>query len=143
MSLYDWLIDMYVEYGYYKESLLNITKKGQQGEQEIKQMMEKFRRNPPQNIEGTKVVRMLDYKTLVEKDLVSGKETPLDFPHSDVLQFFMEDGTKLSVRPSGTEPKIKFYIAVNTKLGSKVQFDEVTRQLESRIKVYEDYLGKQ
>ena len=80
-SMYDWLIDMYVDFGYYKENLLNITKKGQQGEQEIKAMMEKFRNNPPAEIIGSRVERLLDYKTLKEKNLISGKESALDFPH--------------------------------------------------------------
>src|SRR5688572_7956829 len=97
-SFYDWLIDMYVEFGYYKEALLNVTKKGQQGEQEIKAMMEKFRTNPPAEIIGSKVVRLLDYKTLIDKNLLTGKESKLDFPISDVLQFYLEDGSKVSVR---------------------------------------------
>jgi phosphoglucomutase len=139
-SLYDWLIDMYVEYGYYKEHLLNVTKKGQQGEQEIKMMMEKFRNNPPASINGSKVVRLLDYKFLKEKNLSTGKESALDFPSSDVLQFYLEDGTKVSVRPSGTEPKIKFYISVNTKLPSKEQFAKVTAELDTKIKGVQQYL---
>lgn len=139
-SLYDWLIDMYVEFGYYKEGLLNVTKKGQQGEQEIKAMMEKFRNNPPKTILESRVVRLLDYKILKEKDLITGKQTPLDFPSSDVLQFYLEDGTKVSVRPSGTEPKIKFYISVNAKLGSRDEFENVTQTLDKKIKGVEDYL---
>jgi phosphoglucomutase len=139
-SLYDWLIDMYVEFGYYKESLLNLTKKGQQGEQEIKAMMEKFRNNPPATIIGSKVTRLLDYKTLKEKHLATGKETPLDFPKSDVLQFYLEDGTKVSVRPSGTEPKIKFYISVNTTLKTKADFAQQTGVLDKKIKGIEEYL---
>ncbi len=139
-SLYDWLIDMYVEFGYYKESLLNVTKKGQQGEQEIKAMMEKFRNNPPKTIIGSTVVRLLDYKILKEKNLASGKETSLDFPSSDVLQFYLEDGTKVSVRPSGTEPKIKFYISVNTKLSSRGDFEKATQALDAKIKGVEEYL---
>lgn len=139
-SMYDWLIDMYAEFGYYKESLLNVTKKGQQGEQEIKAMMEKFRNNPPSEIIGSKVTRLLDYKLLVEKDLKSGKESALDFPKSDVLQFYLEDGSKVSVRPSGTEPKIKFYISVNESLKSKGDFDKVTRVLDEKIKGIEQYL---
>jgi len=139
-SLYDWLIDMYVEFGYYKESLLNITKKGQQGEQEIKAMMEKFRNNPPADIIGTKVVRILDYKTLKEKDTLSGKETVLQFPASDVLQFYLVDGTKVSVRPSGTEPKIKFYMSVNHALKSKAEFETATKLLDEKIKGIEQYL---
>jgi phosphoglucomutase len=139
-SLYDWLIDMYVEYGYFKESLLNVTKKGQQGEQEIKAMMEKFRNNPPAEIIGCKVVKLLDYKLLIEKNLLTGKESKLDFPVSDVLQFYLEDGSKVSVRPSGTEPKIKFYIAVNGPLKSRDDFAAVTTVLDGKIKGIEQYL---
>jgi len=139
-SMYDWLIDMYVEFGYYKESLLNLTKKGQQGEQEIKAMMQKFRTNPPSEIIGSRVERLLDYKTLKEKNLITGKETTLDFPSSDVLQFYLEDGTKVSVRPSGTEPKIKFYISVNTKLKSREEFSSATEKLDVKISGVEKYL---
>ncbi|HEX5168755.1 MAG TPA: phospho-sugar mutase [Cyclobacteriaceae bacterium] len=141
-SLYDWLIDMYVEFGYYKESLLNVTKKGQQGEQEIKAMMEKFRNNPPDTIIGAKVVRLLDYKVLKERDLASGKETVLNFPSSDVLQFYLDDGTKVSVRPSGTEPKIKFYISVNTKINSRIEFEKATQILDAKIKGIEEFMLK-
>jgi phosphoglucomutase len=139
-SLYDWLIEMYVEFGYYKEGLLNVTKKGQQGEQEIKAMMEKFRSNPPATIIGSKVVRLLDYKILKEKNLVTGVESTLDFPKSDVLQFYLEDGTKVSVRPSGTEPKIKFYISVNAPLNSKADFEMTTVELDKKINGVEQYL---
>ena len=139
-SMYDWLIDMYVEFGFYKENLMNLTKKGQQGEQEIKAMMEKFRNNPPDEITGSRVVRLLDYKLLEEKDLLSGKKTKLDFPKSDVLQFILEDGTKVSVRPSGTEPKIKFYISVNTKLNSRADFQKVDNHLAKKIEGIEAYL---
>lgn len=139
-SMFEWLIDMYVEFGFYKEHLLNLTKKGQQGEQEIKAMMDKFRNNPPKEISGNRVVRLLDYKTLEETDLVSGKKSKLEFPVSDVLQFYLADGTKVSVRPSGTEPKIKFYIAVKTSLPSRERFAEANRELDKRIKTIEQYL---
>ncbi len=139
-SLYDWLIDMYVEFAYYKESLLNVVKKGQQGEQEIKALMEKFRSNPPAEINGSPVVKVLDYKILVSKDLQTGIESSLDFPKSDVLQFFLADGSKVSVRPSGTEPKIKYYISVNAELPSREKFDEVTKSLNLRIEEIEKYL---
>ena len=139
-SLYDWLIDMYVDYGYYKENLLNVTKKGQQGEQDIKAMMEKFRSHPPAEIIGSRVQRLLDYKSLKEKDLISGKETDLDFPASDVLQFYLEDGSKVSVRPSGTEPKIKFYISVISPLKNKGEFTKITEQLDKKIQGIEKYL---
>jgi phosphoglucomutase len=139
-SLFDWLIDMYVEFGYYKETLLNVVKKGQQGEQEIKALMEKFRSNPPAQINGSKVIGLADYKLLKHTDLSTGKDSPLDFPKSDVLQFFLEDGSKVSVRPSGTEPKIKYYISVNTKLPSRADYDKVSKVLDQKIKGIEEYL---
>ena len=103
-------------------------------------MMEKFRNNPPAEIIGSKVTRLLDYKTLKEKNLVTGETRSLDFPVSDVLQFYLEDGSKVSVRPSGTEPKIKFYMAVQAPLKSKENFAAVTQQLDKKIKGLEEYL---
>jgi phosphoglucomutase len=139
-SLYEWLIEMYVEHAYFKEALINITKKGQQGEQEIKAMMEKFRSNPPAQINNSTVVRLLDYQSLTEKDLKSRKTSALDFPKSDVIQVYLEDGTKVSVRPSGTEPKIKFYISVHAPLASKNEFETATKKLDEKIKGVEQYL---
>jgi phosphoglucomutase len=139
-SMFDWLIDMYVEFGFYKEHLTNLTRKGQQGEQEIKAMMQKFRNNPPMEIASSRVVRILDYQLLEEKDMLTGEKTKLDFPVSNVLQFYLADGTKVSVRPSGTEPKIKFYIAVNTHLASPKQFEEKNRELDQHIRKVEESL---
>lgn len=139
-SLYEWLIEMYAEHAYYKEALINVTKKGQQGEQEIKAMMEKFRKNPPAQINNSTVVRLLDYLSLTEKHLISGETTILNFPKSDVIQFYLEDGTKVSVRPSGTEPKIKFYISVHTRISAKNEFNEATKKLDEKIKAVEQYL---
>lgn len=139
-SFYDWLITMYVEFGFYKEHLVNLVRKGQQGEAEIKAMMERYRNNPPVEIGDQRVVRQLDYKLRVEKDLVSGTEKPLDFPQSDVLQFYLEDGSKFSVRPSGTEPKIKFYISVNTKLNTPADFPRVDEQLNEKIRAIEKFV---
>jgi phosphoglucomutase len=139
-SMYDWLIDMYVEIGFYKEKLLNITKKGQQGEQEIKAMMARFRNNPPATINGSRVSRLLDYKVLTERNLIDGSVSPLDFPTSDVLQFYLEDGSKVSVRPSGTEPKIKYYISVNTRIGSRDDYPAANVLLDKKIEGIEAYL---
>jgi phosphoglucomutase len=138
-SMYDWLIDMYAEFAFYKESLLNLVRKGQQGEQEIKAMMEKFRKNPPTEIIGSTVSKIRDYKTLVEKT-ANGKEEKLDFPKSDVLQFYLEDGTKISVRPSGTEPKIKFYISVFDTLKSRSEFEKINAALDEKLKRIENWL---
>lgn len=133
-TLYDWLIDMYVMHGMYKEHLVNVTKKGREGEQEIRQMMMDFRSSPPEKIAGRTVERMLDYLSLKEKNFRTGTEQQLAFPKSDVLQFYLDDGTKISVRPSGTEPKIKFYIAVNANLPSRAQFAKADATLEERIR---------
>ena len=136
-TLYDWLIQMYVDFGFYKEGLVNLVRKGAEGEQEIKRMMEKFRNQPPDKIGGNKVVRMLDYKTSLEKSLLTQSTSKIDLPASDVLQFYTEDGSKISVRPSGTEPKIKFYISVKTELNSKGDFIQVSENLDSKIKAIE------
>ena len=141
-SLYDWLLQMYVDHGFYKESLVNLVRKGAEGEQQIKDMMTTFRTDPPKTIGGNRVTRSLDYKTSVEKDLLTGKSKPISLPKSDVLQFYTEDGSKISVRPSGTEPKIKFYISVNTRLDSKENFDSVGSQLDKKIKALEQDILK-
>jgi phosphoglucomutase len=133
-SLYDALLDMYVEYGLYKEELVSLTKKGKTGAEEIKAMMEKFRNNPPVTLGGSKVSLLKDYELGVETDLSSGEKTKLDFPKSDVLQFITEDGSIISARPSGTEPKIKFYCSVNGTLADKAQFKEVDAALGQKIK---------
>lgn len=139
-SLHDWLIDMYVEHGFYKEGLINLVKKGQQGEQEIKAMMHKFRTNPPASINNIAVVRSLDYIALKEQNLKTGEATALHFPTSDVLQFYLEDGTKISVRPSGTEPKIKFYISVHTAIANRSEFEAANQKLDEKINQVEKYL---
>lgn len=136
-SLYDWLIQMYIDFGYYKEELINLVRKGAEGEQQIKAMMENFRNNPPKEFIGSRVVRALDYKTQLEKNFSTNTISPISLPKSDVLQFYLEDGSKISVRPSGTEPKIKFYISVNAKLNSKAEFKKVSETLDSKIKAIE------
>ena len=132
-SLYDAMIDMYVKYGFYKEKLVSITKKGKAGAEEIKAMMERFRENPPKSLGGSKVVTLKDYTLQKETDLESKKSKTLDFPKSDVLQFITEDGCIISARPSGTEPKIKFYCSVNAPLAKKEDFDKVNTELEAKV----------
>lgn len=132
-SLYDAMIDMYVKYGFYKEKLVSITKKGKTGAEEIKAMMERFRNNPPASLGGSKVVQLKDYALQKEKDLLANSTKALDFPKSDVLQFVTEDGCIISARPSGTEPKIKFYCSVNAPLASKADFDKVNQDLEEKV----------
>ncbi|HEV8514652.1 MAG TPA: phospho-sugar mutase [Cyclobacteriaceae bacterium] len=132
-TLYDWLIQMYIENGFYKEGLINLVRKGADGEQQIKAMMEKFRNDPPQTLAGEKIIRLLDYKTSIEKELSSGKTKPITLPKSDVLQFYTEQGSKISVRPSGTEPKIKFYVSIKSNLKSKSEFEKANAELEKKI----------
>jgi phosphoglucomutase len=132
-SLYDWLINMYVEFGLYQEKLITMTRKGLDGERAIRAMMEKFRSDPPKIIADSRVVRTLDYKTLTGTNLETGTSVVLDFPESDVLQFYTSDGSKISVRPSGTEPKIKFYISVNTALPAADQYPQYLEGLQAKI----------
>ncbi len=132
-SFFDRLLDVYMKYGFYKERLISIVKKGRDGAAEIKAMMDEYRTNPPATINGSKVVRMLDYASLEEKDLMNGTTSAIDLPSSNVLQFYTEDGSKISARPSGTEPKIKFYFSVKGSLSDKKNFGAVEAALESRI----------
>jgi len=132
-SLYEAMMDMYVKYGFYKEKLVSITKKGKAGAEEIKAMMERFRNNTPVSLGGSKVATLKDYGLQKETDLNTGKVTDLNFPKSDVLQFVTEDGCIISARPSGTEPKIKFYCSVNKPLASKADFDKVNEELEKKV----------
>lgn len=141
MSLFDMLLDTYLKYGFYYESLVSITKKGKTGAEEIKAMMANWRSNPPTVINGSKVSRVLDYEESIEKDLIAGTTKALDFLKSDVLQFYTEDGSKISARPSGTEPKIKFYFSISTKLNSKADYDATEQMLKDRITAIVKDLG--
>ncbi len=136
-SLFDMLMAMYQENGFYYESLVSLTKKGKSGAEEIQQMMADFRANPPKEIAGSTVVRIDDYKALTRTD-ASGNATAIEagkmgIESSNVLQFFTEDGTKVSARPSGTEPKIKFYVSVREPLASKEAFDDTYAQLKAKV----------
>lgn len=134
-TLYEKLIDLYVKYGYYKEQLISITKKGMNGQKEIAEMMDNYRNNPPQTINGSPVVQLLDYNLRKGKNPQTGEEWDIKLPASNVLQFTLADGSKISARPSGTEPKIKFYFSVNTTLKSAADFDsvQVHGELDKRI----------
>ncbi len=136
-TLYDWLLQMYVDHGYYKEGLVNLVRKGAEGEQQIKDMMTTYRADPPKTIGGDNVIRSLDYKTSIETNFQTGSTKKIALPTSDVIQFYTEDGSKISVRPSGTEPKIKFYISVHTKLDSKANFESASAYLDKKINVLE------
>lgn len=132
-SLYEMMIEMYQKFGFYKETLISLTKKGKKGAEEIVQMMADFRNTPPKSFAGSDVVRLVDYQAGISKDLLTGAETPLDYDRSNVLQFFTKDGYKVSARPSGTEPKIKFYISVNAPLPSPGQYEATRNQLDEVI----------
>ena len=133
-SLFDKLLDLYVQYGFYKESLTSITKKGMNGAAEIAAMMEAYRKNPPQTIDGVKVDQLLDYELQQGTNLADGSTFKIDLPKSNVLQFVLGDGTQISARPSGTEPKIKFYFSVNAPLANAAAFDETEKLLDEKIK---------
>ncbi|ACU63302.1 phospho-sugar mutase [Chitinophaga pinensis] len=132
-SLYEQLIDIYVKYGYYKENLISITKKGMKGAEEIADMMRGYRENPPTTINGSKVVTLYDYELQQVKSLNNGEVKPINLPKSNVLQFVLEDGSKISARPSGTEPKIKFYFSVNQALENAAGFDAATKALDQKV----------
>lgn len=132
-SLYDKMIDMYIQYGFYLESLISITKKGMNGAKEIADMMSNYRTNPPATINGSKVAQLLDYELQTGKNLLTGESWSINLPKSNVLQFITEDGSKISARPSGTEPKIKFYFSVKTSLENRSDFDAKNAELEGRI----------
>ncbi len=132
-SLWQLLLDIYSEYGLFREKLVNVVRKGAEGAAEIKSMMEGYRTNPPAEIAGSRVIRINDYLLLTSTDLVTAEKTPLIMEKSNVLQFFLADGTKISVRPSGTEPKIKFYFSANTVMKDPSQFEELWKKLDQRI----------
>lgn len=132
-NIFSKLVDLYIQYGFYKEDLISITKKGMNGTREIAQMMQEFRDNPPRQINGCDVVQLLDYQEQVSKNLKTGESAKISLPKSNVLQFILSDGTKISARPSGTEPKIKFYFSVNTKLAGLDAFEATEKQLNDKI----------
>ena len=132
-SMYDILLEMYLKFSCYQESLINVVRKGKSGAEEIQQMMAGFRENPPKSLNGSAVVTIRDYLEQVRMDTASGVKTPLNLPKSNVLQFFLEDGSKISVRPSGTEPKIKFYFSVFDTLKKKEDYTLLKERLEEKI----------
>ncbi len=132
-SLYDRLIDIYIEHGFFKERLLSIVKKGKEGEEEIKQMMDNFRNNPPDTVNGEEIMLIHDYQKQKTDDILSQLRYSIELPKSNVLQYILKDGSKISIRPSGTEPKIKFYFSVNEKLEKREDFEKVNQLLDKRI----------
>ena len=132
-SLYEKLLELYVQYGCFQEHLISITKKGMDGQKEIAAMMERYRENPPKQLAGKAVKTLLDYDAGKGRDLASGNVFDINLPQSNVLQFLLEDGSKISARPSGTEPKIKFYFSVNAPLERVEDYDEVKKKLTQYI----------
>lgn len=132
-SVYDALLDIYVEHGCYKEKLISITKKGKTGTEEIAAMMEGYRSTPPTMLGGAAVTTIIDYKSSTAKHLDTGGTSVVNMPKSNVLQFFTADGSIISARPSGTEPKIKFYCSVNAPLADKAAFPSVEKALDAKV----------
>jgi phosphoglucomutase len=132
-SLFEKLVDLYIQYGFYKEDLISITKKGMNGAAEIAAMMESYRNNPPKTLDGIAVAQLLDYELQLGAHLADGSTFTIDLPKSNVLQFVLADGSKISARPSGTEPKIKFYFSVNSSLSSADQFDATALLLDQKM----------
>jgi len=141
-TLFELLQDIYIEYGYSKEKGISIVKKGKTGADEIEQMMMNFRNHPPKEIAGSKVIIIKDFQILKMKNIITGEETDLKMPAtSNVLQYFTEDDTKISIRPSGTEPKIKFYIEVHGKIKNRNDFDAAESAANKKIEAVQLSLG--
>ena len=141
-SVYEMLLDIYVKYGYSKEKGISVVRKGKSGAEEIEAMMKGFRANPLKELAGSKVVLIKDFSTLVAQDMVENEKYTLDMPTTaNVIQYFTEDGTKVSIRPSGTEPKIKFYIEVRGKLASREDYDAANAAAETKIKAISESIG--
>lgn len=141
MNLIDVLAEMYMKYGFYKESLISITKKGKDGAEQIQALMKGFRTNKPTSINGLKVDKIIDVQESKIYDMKEGKERPLDLEKSNVIQFFLEDGSKISARPSGTEPKIKYYISVNEKLPNREAYRATEASLDRKIESLKRFFG--
>lgn len=133
LTLYEWLQELYVKYGFYREGLVSVVRKGKEGAELIQKMMVDFRATPPRTILGSPVVKINDFLSLEQTDVRTGAKTPIEQDKSNVLQWFTEDGTIVSVRPSGTEPKIKFYFGVKAPLASVAEFDTTLAQLDAKI----------
>ncbi len=133
LTLYEWLQELYVKYGFFREGLVSVVRKGKEGAEEIQRMMVGFRENPPKAIVGSTVVKINDFLSSETLDVATGAKTPIVEEKSNVLQWFTEDGTIVSVRPSGTEPKIKFYFGVKAPLASVADYDRVQAELDAKI----------
>ena len=132
-TLYEWLKQLYVKYGFYQEGLVSVVRTGKEGAELIQRMMVDYRANPPKEILGSLVVKINDIQTLESFDVRTGKKTHLEQDKSNVLQWYTEDGTRVCVRPSGTEPKIKFYFGVKATLPSVADYEKVRAELNDKI----------
>ncbi|HKK10738.1 MAG TPA: phospho-sugar mutase [Bacteroidales bacterium] len=132
-TLYELLPEIYSEFSFYLERLISVVREGRQGAEEIKSWMENYRSNPPKVIAGKNVVELRDFSTAKSKNLQTGEESPIDLPKSNVLQLLTEDGSKITMRPSGTEPKIKYYFSVKASLNNQGDFIKVKEDLEQKI----------
>lgn len=141
-TLFDKLIEIYTKVGYYYEELVSIVKKGKDGAEQIAKMMEEFRSNPPKELVDEKIVKLDDYQSSTSLNLITGEKTPIDIPKSNVLIFFTDKGTKLACRPSGTEPKIKFYFSVQDTLSSKDEFESKLSHAQNKIQKIKEFLEK-
>ena len=142
MTMNDMLIDIYTTYGYSKERGISVVRTGKSGAEEIQAMMKNFRENPQKEIAGSPVVKIRDYQLLQQKNVLTGEVSKLDMPcTSNVLQYFTEDNTKVSIRPSGTEPKIKFYCEVHSKVKSIDELPEAEKAAEEKINQIKASLG--
>jgi len=141
LGMLELLKQIYVEFGFYKEKLISVVRKGKSGAEEIQKMMSDFRASPPTQMGGSKIVMIKDYQSSESIDLVNNTRTTINQPTSNVLQFFTEDGSKVSVRPSGTEPKIKFYFGLKGKLEKVEDYDKVNDELQQKIDSIVDELG--
>lgn len=140
-SLYEVLMDIYQEFGLYYESLANIYRKGKEGAEEIRRMMENFRKSPPDSLGGSRVITIHDYLLQESLDKRTNKTSSITLPNSNVLQYITEDNSKISIRPSGTEPKIKFYFSVKGKLDDRKNYESAVRSLEQKIEGIKKELG--
>jgi phosphoglucomutase len=140
-SLYEVLMEIYKAHGLYRESLANIYRKGKEGAEEIRQMMEKFRKSPPAKLDGSRIIVVHDYLRQESMDKLKNKILPISLPKSNVLQYLTEDNSKISIRPSGTESKIKFYFSVKGKLDQKEKYESAVRDLDEKIERIKKELG--
>ena len=138
-TIQDILAEIYMQFGFYKESLISVTKKGKDGAEQIQALMAGFRTNMPTEMNGIKVVKVIDVKESKIYDLVKGTETDLEMDKSNVIQFYLEDGSKISARPSGTEPKIKYYFSVHESLPNRDAYEAVTASLDQKIEELKQY----